>query len=122
MEMEKRSFIDKIKSFIKKSPLFDIFVDRDSGLVADSQEEQVDQLASSSNITPEELAKIQAEFNKSNFSIEAMEKVVSRVPEDTKPNHDNPYHVEGAEKIKFTGRKSSSKTNEHGIEKEINDD
>ena len=114
--------INRIKSLIKKSPLFDIFVDRDAGLVADSQDKQVDQLASNSNISPEELAKIQAEFNKSNFSVAEMEKVVSKVPDDTKSGHDNPYHVEGAEKIRYTGTKAPTNPHEKGIEKEFTDD
>ena len=120
--MEKKSIKNRIISLIKKSPLFDIFVDKDAGLVADSQSKQVDQLASNSNISPEELARIQAEFNKSNFSIEAMEKVVSKVPDDTKSGHNNPYHVEGAEKIRFTGKRISTNSHEPGIEKEFIDD
>ena len=120
--MEKKSIINRIISLIKKSPLFDIFVDKDAGLVADSQDKQVDQLASNSNISSEELARIQAEFNKSTFSIEAMEKDVSKVPDDTKSDHDNPYYVEGAEKIRYTGRRVTPQSHEKGIEKEIIDD
>ena len=109
--VKNESIFHKLLDKIKHSTLFEMFFNPSAGSVTEpgevTTEEQMRDLAASSDMSEKEVFNIDAAFNSANGNLDSLKKVVEKIPEEPK-DEPNPFAVDEEDLLLEEDNNSSS--------------